>query len=268
MKADNVVKQHLIPILEPVTNQIHKNRKLNEITLSKGVDDSDLEVDLITTTEGVQRTQHMNTRKASRDLSKMLLKTRNIPNKKNRNRRSNSYVLDPTKRTERTHQQQRISKRKRSPSSKVQNALTALHKTAKRISKGQYTRQKKVTDSLFTHYAHISCLVGDQMNDQHPLAFAAGGQGSNPNILNHRDAMRAMDKNMFNESMEEEMNNLTNKEIYEIVKRTSVPEGHNILRAVWSHRRKTKPDGTIYRHRSRICADGSKQTYGMDYTET
>ena len=50
--------------------------------------------------------------------------------------------------------------------------------------------------------------------------------------------------------------------------RSDVPEAHNILRAVWSHRRKTTPDGRVYRHRSRICVDGSQQKEGVDYFET
>eukprot|EP00957_Ditylum_brightwellii_P155651 11848780-Ditylum_brightwellii.AAC.1 len=31
---------------------------------------------------------------------------------------------------------------------------------------------------------------------------------------------------------------------------------------------KTKPTGEVYRHRSRIRADGSKQQYGIDFNKT
>jgi hypothetical protein len=56
--------------------------------------------------------------------------------------------------------------------------------------------------------------------------------------------------------------------IFEVVHRNTVPRKHRILRAVWSHRRKTTPSGEVYRHRSRLCLDGSQQQEGIDYTET
>ena len=36
-------------------------------------------------------------------------------------------------------------------------------------------------------------IDGNQHNDTHPLAYAAGGLGPNPNILNHDAAMKAVD---------------------------------------------------------------------------
>ena len=68
--------------------------------------------------------------------------------------------------------------------------------------------------------------------------------------------------------MAEELDKMWENKIYEIIKKEDVREGHSILRSVWSHRRKTTPDGNIYRHRSRLCADGSTQKYGLDYNET
>ena len=57
-------------------------------------------------------------------------------------------------------------------------------------------------------------------------------------------------------------------EIYDIIKKDIVRPGHFILIPVWSHRHKTIPGGKIYRHRSRICADGSIQKFDIDYNET
>ena len=124
----------------------------------------------------------------------------------------------------------------------------------------------QTTEKFLAHHASINMLDGE-CNDIHPLAFMAGGQ-VNPNILNHGEAMATVDKEQFQTSMDEEMGKCFDNEIYEIVKRSSVPELKSILRAVWSHRRKTTPDGTIYRHRSRICVDGSTQKEGIDYNET
>ena len=114
----------------------------------------------------------------------------------------------------------------------------------------------------------LATLQNGEHKDTHPLAFAAGCMGPNPNILNHRDAMRASDSSMFMDSMDEEMENLCANDIYDLIPRNEVPPGKTILRAIWSHRRKTKPDGEVYRHRSRICVDGSMQKEGIDFQET
>ena len=96
-------------------------------------------------------------------------------------------------------------------------------------------------------------LDGDQINKLYPLAFAAGGLGPNSNILSHSEAMAAVDKDSVEDSMNEEMVKSVDNGIYEIVRKSSVPELKSLLRAVWSHRRKTTPDGKVYRYISRIC---------------
>ena len=48
----------------------------------------------------------------------------------------------------------------------------------------------------------------------------------------------------------------------------SVPHNKTILDAVWSHRNKQKPVGTVYRHRSRIYANDSQQVKRYNFQET
>ena len=69
-------------------------------------------------------------------------------------------------------------------------------------------------------------------------------------------------------SMAEEIENMLANKIYEIIKKDTVRSGHSMLRSAWSHMRKTTPGGKIYRHRSRLCADGNTQKFGLDYNET
>ena len=90
----------------------------------------------------------------------------------------------------------------------------------------------------------------------------------NPNILTHREAKKAHDYEQFKASMLEEIIRMQENKIFTEVPRRIVPYGQKILRSVWSHRRKTTPEGKVYRHRSRLCADGSQQQYGIDYTST
>ena len=58
--------------------------------------------------------------------------------------------------------------------------------------------------------------------------------------------------------MKEEIDNLLKNKIYIVLPIDSVPHTKTILDAVWSRRRKQKPDGNMYRHRSRICANEKK----------
>ena len=93
-------------------------------------------------------------------------------------------------------------------------------------------------------------------------------RGGNPNILFHRDAMKADDYEQFLKSMKNEIDKLLENEIYEIVPRHTVPRSKTVLNAVWSHRRKTTPNGIVYRYRSRVCDNGSQQKYGHDFMDT
>ena len=140
-------------------------------------------------------------------------------------------MLDVT--DESTH---RYSKRVRKQA-KARSALLSLHNLAESLHKNKETRMGITTEKIFAHHATIN-MVDGEYNDTHPLAFAAGGLGPNPNILNHSEAMAAVDKVNFEESMTEEMEKCFDNNIYEIVKRSSVPELKSILKAVLSYRRK------------------------------
>ena len=111
----------------------------------------------------------------------------------------------------------------------------------------------------------LSKLDDGTINDMHPWALAAS---ANPNILTHREAKKADDWKHFQEAMKEEIERMIKNKLFKLTARSTVPMGQRILRAVWSHRRKTTPDGKIYRHRSRMCVDGSQQQHGIDYHET
>ena len=38
--------------------------------------------------------------------------------------------------------------------------------------------------------------------------------------------------------------------------------------AIWSFKRKHFPDGTLNKHKARLCAHGGQQTWGLDYWDT
>ena len=94
--------------------------------------------------------------------------------------------------------------------------------------------------------------------DTHPLM--AYGATNDPDTLYYHEAMKAPDRQEFLVSMEKEFNDQLKNENFEIIPRSLVPEGERILPAVWAMRRKRRTlTNEVYRHKSRLNIDGSKQ---------
>eukprot|EP00957_Ditylum_brightwellii_P056371 4273300-Ditylum_brightwellii.AAC.1 len=104
------------------------------------------------------------------------------------------------------------------------------------------------------------------MSEFHPLALVAGTK-ANPNALCHREAMKVEDRELFIQAMEEEIERMVEKDIFEVVPRSrshiSKSSESNLVT-----QKKKKTTGEVYRHRSRVCANGSKQQNGIDFHET
>eukprot|EP00957_Ditylum_brightwellii_P058267 4417925-Ditylum_brightwellii.AAC.1 len=69
------------------------------------------------------------------------------------------------------------------------------------------------------------------MNEFHPLALVAGTNATH-NVLNHREAMKAEDCELFIQDMEEEIKRIINKDIFEVVPCSHVPTYQKVLRVV------------------------------------
>ena len=101
----------------------------------------------------------------------------------------------------------------------------------------QFSLQEKVDKIL-----EMSSLSDGFHADMNPHCFAAL---VNPNILTHCEAMKANNKQSFREAMDDEVKRMIENKILTEVPRNTVPTGQCILRAVWSHCRKTTPDRCI-----------------------
>ena len=229
---------------------------------SSSVSSADLSVDDDESSDRNDKRSESEGQNAQREFP-TLRSTRNVVVSRESTPRRGSHVFDPSNPTNSTGV--RKSKRTRKPTLKVKETIQQVHAMAAELrshqSKGkQFSFTEKVDKIL-----ELSSLNDGTFNDLNPHCFAAS---VNPNILTHRDAMKASDVESFREAMDDEVKRMIENKIFKEVPRSSVPMGQRILRAVWSHRRKTTPDGQIYRHRSRLCTDGSQQQYGIDYTET
>lgn len=91
---------------------------------------------------------------------------------------------------------------------------------------------------------------------------------SNPDILTQGEMFRATDCADFLRSQVDEITTLETENVWRVIPRTELPPTARPLHAVWSYRRKRRPDGSLLKYKSRICADGSMQEQHRDFTET
>jgi hypothetical protein len=66
-------------------------------------------------------------------------------------------------------------------------------------------------------------------------------------------------------SMQEELNNFTRNEVWELVER---PKNHNVIGNKWVFRNKENEDGIVVKNKSRLVAQGYTQVEGLDFDET
>lgn len=145
-------------------------------------------------------------------------------------------------------------------------ALAEIHELADKLRAEEKKNGKPFTFAeKIDRCMALTALDNGEINEPSPHLFAAS---VNPNILSHSQAKKAHDYDKFMVAMQEELDRMLKNEIFEEIPRHLMNKTKTILRAVWSHRRKTTPAGEIYRHRSRLCVDGSQQKEGIDYTET
>ena len=100
-----------------------------------------------------------------------------------------------------------------------------------------------------------------------PFAFAAGSKGNNPDVLSRSAMLRATDRDEFLKVEVGEIEGLHDFDVFEYFPINSIPDDNRrkLLNAIWSYRRKRRPDGSLLKYRGRICADGSHQRYGVDF---
>ena len=134
------------------------------------------------------------------------------------NLRRHRNIVVPTDSRKRKGRGSCASKRKRKSSSKVLETLKQVQDLAANLTEleSKHSRPMSFVEKI----------------DHNPHALAAS---VNPNILSHRNAMKAEDSHLFTSAMEEEITRMIENNIFEEVDRNTVPLTHNILRAVWSH---------------------------------
>lgn len=91
---------------------------------------------------------------------------------------------------------------------------------------------------------------------------------ANNEVFTYTQAMRQDDRAEFIQAMIKEVEDHEGRDHWELVLRSTIPKGIKTIQAVWSFKRKRFPDGTLNKHKARLCAHGGMQQWGENYWET
>ena len=117
-------------------------------------------------------------------------------------------------------------------------------------------------------------------NTHSPLAQIFFSSQANNEVYTLKEMLLQPDKEQFFKAMEDEVQSMFDQEIWKIVSRTEMEEhyaeerrkGREIKREqimmIWSFKRKRSPDGTLTKHKARLCCHGGQQQWGLNYWDT
>ena len=74
-----------------------------------------------------------------------------------------------------------------------------------------------------------------------------------------KEMLRQDDRDQFVEAMQKEIDDHTKRKHWEIILRSEMPKDTKTIMAIWSFKRKRFPDGTLNKHKARLCAYGGQQ---------
>jgi len=122
--------------------------------------------------------------------------------------------------------------------------------------------QEPVNAAIY-HCNVINANFDGSLNKIHHIVLAAGK--SNNKHYTFREMLKEDDASDFIKAMEKEPNDHSSHGHWEIVKRFEIPPGVNTIQAIWSFKCKHFPDGTLNKHKARLCAHGGMQQWGVNY---
>ena len=151
------------------------------------------------------------------------------------------------------------------PPQRLLHAMMTLlaYPAATRLPEGDHDGTPHSVSSNSRVDGEIFCMQAlypdsEVTSDEHPLL--AYGATNDPDTLYWHEAMQAPDAEQFKRSMEKEFIDQLNNDNFTIIHTSEVPEGAQVLPSVWAMRRKRRSlDGEVYKWKSRLNMDGSKQ---------
>lgn len=76
------------------------------------------------------------------------------------------------------------------------------------------------------------------------------------------------DRDKFVQSQSSNIAGLQKMDVFEVHPMQTKATNAHLLSSIWSYKRKWSPVGTILKHKSWLCVDGSQQQHGREFWET
>jgi hypothetical protein len=116
-----------------------------------------------------------------------------------------------------------------------------------------------LSDHMIKCFEELNEHYDGTMNQIHFLSFSTD-ISSNKNFT-YKEAMTQKDAHLFVEAMQKEVADHELRNHSTIVQRSTVPKTAKPIQAIWSFKLKQRPDGTLVKHKAKLCAHG-----GIKYT--
>jgi hypothetical protein len=104
------------------------------------------------------------------------------------------------------------------------------------------------------------------LNNPDPTLYAM--QMQNPNVITHAKMKRQVDANKFIKAQRPEIEGLVDINTFKFIPKINLPPRTRYLDLIWTYRHKFHPGRSLKKYKAHLCVNGSRQTQGIDYTES
>ena len=115
------------------------------------------------------------------------------------------------------------------------------------------------------NYDRLNGLFDDTINN---ICHQIHAYATSNECFTYSQMLREEDNKQFFKAMEVELDDHEVQNHWTLMERNNMPPGAKTIMAIWSFKRKRFPDGSLNKHKARLCAHGGQQTWGLDYWET
>ena len=152
-------------------------------------------------------------------------------------------------------------------SKKVLGLLTIISLVSEiSLPKVQVSSNATLTDRIVRRFEEANEHYDGTVNEMHLFSYLT--DVSTNEVFTLRQAMKEDDRMDFVAAMEKEIRDHEERGHWTIVDRASLPSNAKPIKAIWSFKRKRRPDGSLLKHKARLCAHGGMQQWGDNYWET
>ena len=145
-------------------------------------------------------------------------------------------------------------------------SLFALMTTAVEMPNHPLPSNASLLEKAVNRFHECNELYDGTLNQLHNFALTADVASNE--VFTYQQAMRQDDRDKFIQAMSKEVEDHESRDHWALVLRSTIPKGVKTIQAIWSFKRKRFPDGTLNKHKARLCAHGGMQQWGENYWET